>query len=264
MELFYKEYGDNTGPLILFLHGARMSSWMWEKQIQYFPKYHCMTVDLPEHGESKNFEKFSIELSAEKVINLIQKKSYGRPVTVVGFSIGAQTLIKILSTHSQLIDHAVIISPIVRSNFVLRALVIPFSKILYPLVKNGFLSKIQAKSLYIHDDERFNTYYDESTKISSQSLTRILKEGRSFTIPKEFNEVKSNVLVTVGEKDQLVVKKSVRDIILKNDNCIGILIPRSGYGLSIAFPDFFNVLLENWINEQKIPQYVELIQNQKL
>ncbi len=46
---------------------------MWKKQIQYFSQYHCVAIDLPEQGKSNLTDQFSIQYSAERVIELIEK-----------------------------------------------------------------------------------------------------------------------------------------------------------------------------------------------
>ena len=83
MGLHYQEYGDKNAPLIVFLHGGGVSSWMWDKQVQYFRHYHCITIDLPEQGGSKYTENFTIQLSAEKINELIEKIANGKKVIVV-------------------------------------------------------------------------------------------------------------------------------------------------------------------------------------
>ncbi|MEH6890050.1 alpha/beta hydrolase [Bacillus sp. JJ864] len=52
MSLQYKEYGNDNAPLMLLLHGGGVSGWMWDKQVQYFSRYHCIVPDLPGHGVS--------------------------------------------------------------------------------------------------------------------------------------------------------------------------------------------------------------------
>lgn len=108
LDLYYKEYGDEKAALMVFLHGGVVSSWMWDRQIQYFTSYHCVTVDLPEQGESKDAEDFSIQKSAEKVIELIDKIAKGKKVIVIGFSLGVQVVIQMLSIKPNLITNAII------------------------------------------------------------------------------------------------------------------------------------------------------------
>lgn len=253
--LAYQEYGDKNAPLIVFLHGGGVSSWMWDKQIQYFSDYHCITVDLPEHGASKSTESFAIQLSAEKVNELIGKKANGKKVIVVGFSLGAQITIQMLSINPDLIDYAFINSALVRSNLFLRKMIKPSIKLTFPLVKNKYFSKLQAKTLYINE-EYFATYYEESKQMKLDTLIRILEENMSFVIPNGFKKAEGKILVTVGEKEKAVMKKSAIDIVSNNSNCTGIIIPNAGHGISLLNPDFFNQMIEKWIQEGTSPQDV--------
>ncbi|NRD79860.1 alpha/beta hydrolase [Bacillus sp. BRMEA1] len=252
MSLYYQEFGDKKAPLMVFLHGAGVSSWMWEKQIRYFSQYHCMTIDLPEQGGSKHTENFTIQYSAEKVNELIEKVANGKEIIVVGFSLGAQITIQMLSMNPRLIDYAFINSALVRPNLFLRKMIGPLNKLTYTLVKNKSFSKLQAKTLYI-DEEYLETYYKESTQMKPDTLNRILEENLSFKIPVDFSKSNAKILVTVGEKEKAVMKKSAIDIVSHNSNCTGIIIPNVGHGISFFNPDFFNQMIEKWIQEGNLP-----------
>lgn len=258
LSLNYQVYGDKNAPLMVFLHGGGVSSWMWDKQVQYFSNYHCITIDLPEQGASTDTEEFSIQFSAEKVNEIIEKEANGKEVIVIGFSLGAQVAIKMLSLNSNLIDYAIINSALVRPNSIIRKMIRPMIKLSFPLVKNKFFSKLQAKTLYI-GQEYFDTYFKESSQMKSDTLIRILKENMSFEIPEAFMKSKSKILVTVGEKEKSVMKKSAIDIVANNSNCTGIIIPKVGHGISLVNPDFFNQLIKTWIHEGTLPKEVTLI-----
>lgn len=258
MGLSYQEYGDNNAPLIVFLHGGGVSSWMWNQQIEYFSDYHCITIDLPEHGASEDTDEFSILLSAEKVNELIERKANGKRVTVIGFSLGAQVTIQMMSLHSNIADYAIINSAFVRPNSILRKMIRPLIRLSFPLVKNKLFSKLQAKTLYI-GMEYFDTYYKESSQMKLDTLIRILDENMAFKIPKTFNRAKGKILITVGEKEKAVMKKSAIDLVSDNSNCTGIMIPKVGHGISLVDPVFFNQLIENWMQEGALSKDVTTI-----
>lgn len=123
--MHYEEYGDKNGPLMLFLHGGGVGGWMWDKQIQYFTKYHCIVPDLPEQGQSITGTNFSIKTSAEQLIDLIEEKAKGKQVNVIGFSLGAQVTIQILSLAPDLVDYAMINSALVRPSTFAKKLIGP-------------------------------------------------------------------------------------------------------------------------------------------
>ncbi|API94168.1 alpha/beta hydrolase [Virgibacillus pantothenticus] len=252
MTLYYRETGNKDGSMMFFIHGGGVSSWMWEKQMQYFSQYHCVAIDLPEQGKSNHTAKFSIKYSAERAIEIIEKIANDKKVIVIGFSLGAQVAIQMLSIKPNLIHYAVINSALVRPNSFVKKLIRPTIKLTFPLIKNKSFSKLQAKTLYI-DMEHFETYYKESSLMKSDTLVRILEENMSFELPEDFNKAKGKILVTVGEREKAVMKKSAKDIILNNSNCLGVIIPNVSHGIPLVHPDFFNQLVEKWIIDGEIP-----------
>lgn len=237
MVLHYQEHGDKSAPLMIFLHGGGVSGWMWDKQIQYFTQYHCIVPDLPEHGLSNDEMKFTIQDSAEELIELIEEKAGGKKVILIGFSLGSQVIIQMLSIKPDLIDVAVINSALVRPISYAKSLIQPTIKLSFPLIKKRWFSKLQAKTLYL-SDEYFEKYYEESCQIKHDTLIRVLEENMSFEIPQDFGKANGKILVTVGEKEKAVMKKSAKDIVETNTNCTGVMIPDIGHGVSIAMPVF--------------------------
>lgn len=243
---------------MLFLHGGGVSGWMWDKQIQYFTHYHCIVPDLPEHGQSKEENHFSIKGSAVELIKLIQEKASGKRVIVIGFSLGSQVIIKMLSMKPELIDIAIINSALARPISYAKKWIKPSVKLTSPLIKNRWFSKIQAKTLYVSEDY-FEKYYEESCEIKPDTLIRVLHENMSFEIPEVFRKVNSRILVTVGEKEKAVMKKSAENLVKANANCTGIEILNMGHGAPLAMPDFFNQMIETWINEGELPKECKMI-----
>ncbi len=110
MSIHYEEYGIHHPAVMVFLHGGGVSGWMWEPQVKHFSTdYHCIVPDLPGHGKSQTpGEPFTIEHSAQAVIKLIEDKADGRPVTLVGFSLGAQVIVELLALEPTRINYAII------------------------------------------------------------------------------------------------------------------------------------------------------------
>lgn len=258
MAIRYKEYGDKRASLMVFLHGGGVSDWMWDKQVQYFKHYHCIVPILPEHGLNNDDTLFSIKGSAEALIQLIEEKAKGKKVILIGFSLGSQVIIQLVSMKPDLIDFAMINSASVRPMPYTKKFIKPVIKVSFPLIKNRFFSKLQAKTLYVGEDY-FKRYYEESCQLKPETLIRVLEENMSFEIPKGFSKAKGKLLVTVGEKEKGVMKKSAKDIVNANLNGTGIILPKVGHGISLAMPDFFNHLVEGWIQEEKLPKECKVI-----
>ncbi|WP_449537657.1 alpha/beta fold hydrolase [Ferdinandcohnia sp. Marseille-Q9671] len=252
MGLHYQEYGDKSAPLMLFLHGGGVSGWMWDKQISYFTDYHCIVLDLPEHGKSKDSPPFSIKGSAEEVIKIIEDKAEGKKVILIGFSLGAQVIVQMLSMKPHLADVAFINSALVQPMSNAKKWIQPTIRFSFPLIKMRWFSKLQANTLYVGEDY-FEQYYEESSQMKLETLVRVLEENMSFDIPAGFEKATGKILVTVGEKEKAVMKKSAKNLVETNSNCTAIIFPNMGHGVSMAMPDFFNTFIDTYINDGKLP-----------
>lgn len=246
MALHYEEYGDKDAPLLLFLHGGGVSSWMWNEQICYFTNYHCVAVDLPEQGKSIEAGDFSIQQSAVQVMEVIEKLANGKETAVIGFSLGAQVVIQLLSDYPKAIQYAVINSAFVKQSQIAEKRLIPLMQLAFPLIKNRTFAKFQAKALSVNDNH-FETYFSESRQMKPDTLSRIIRENMSFEIPDPFSKAESRILVTVGENERAVMKNSAFKIIESNKNGSGIIIGNAGHSTPMSNPQLFNRLIEKWI-----------------
>lgn len=253
MTLHYREHSNRIAPLLMmFIHGGGVSGWMWEQQIRYFSHYHCIVPDLPEHGQSHS-EIFSIESSAEQLLRLLNEKADGRKVAVIGFSLGSQVLLQMLSVKPDVIDFAIINSALVRPWPHAKSWIGPTIRLAHPLIQFRWFSRLQANTLYINDD-RFETYYQESRRMSAETLVRVLHENMSFTIPEGFAQAAGKLLITVGEKEKAVMKQSAKDLLNANPNCTGVLFAQTGHGAPLVQSGLFNEMVERWIHGQELPE----------
>ena len=158
-----------------------------------------------------------------------------------------------------LIDFAIINSASVRPISFAKNIIKPTIQITFPLIKKRWFSKLQAKTLYVSEDY-FEKYYEESCQMKPDTLVRVLEENMSFNIPKDFSKANGKILVTVGEKEKAMMKHSVKDLVEANSNCIGVMIPKIGHGVPLAMPDFFNQMVEEWIQKGQLPKECKVIQ----
>ncbi|MUG43512.1 alpha/beta fold hydrolase [Paenibacillus woosongensis] len=247
MSLFYIESGDTKAPLLVFLHGGGVSGWMWDKQIEHFQDYHCLVPDLPGHGQSSSIP-FSISGSAEFIAKLIEPMAQGKTVVLIGFSLGAQVALQLLSMRPQAFDYAIINSALVRPIPLAKQIIGPSIKLTHWLMKNRSFSKLQAKQLYIGKD-RLENYYQETYRMKAETLIAILQENMTFRIPEQFHQSSAKILVTVGEKEKKMMRKSAAEIAGSNSNCKSMVIPHIGHGVTLAQPELFNKIVESWIRK---------------
>lgn len=243
----YKTYGDVHNPLMLFIHGGGVGGWMWEQQVQHFSNYHCVVPELLSQ------DVFSIEQSARELLQLLEEKATGKPVILIGFSLGAQIAIQMLSIKPSLIDFTIINSALVIPSPAMEWMLQPFIRVTFPLIKNKTFAKLQAKALYINDLD-FERYYQESATMKVETLIQILRENMLFSIPHDFHKAQGKILITVGAKEKSIMKKSAKALVQSHPNSHGVILHNIGHGVSLAQPAFFNHFVENWIKNGQLPE----------
>ena len=99
--LYYESSG--TGETIVLLHGALVSSRMWDSQVLFLKdKYRVLTIDLPEHGQSKDavLAEYSIEMISTAVMELLQTLEIGS-FYLCGHSLGGMVAQEIAIRHPE-------------------------------------------------------------------------------------------------------------------------------------------------------------------
>lgn len=79
---------DNVSDCIVFTHGVTADHTMFEKQIPYFSdNYTIILWDVPMHGLSKPYQKFTYQDTAEILHSILQKENIEKSF-LVGMSMG--------------------------------------------------------------------------------------------------------------------------------------------------------------------------------
>lgn len=117
--LYYKEYGNLNGKLILFIHGGFTTCESFMRQYEILKEYHCVFVDLPNHGKSDYGEiyRFSFEKAADTMIKLIEHFSPKEKVILISHSYGGLTTKIIMSKIPEKIEKVVIGSTNIQRTF---------------------------------------------------------------------------------------------------------------------------------------------------
>jgi len=115
------------------------------------------------------------------------------------------------------------------------------------LIKQRWFSKMQAKSMAV-PEEWFELYYEDSSKMSKQSLINITLSNGNYALKTSISNVKAKVLVIAGEKEIGIMKKSA-NILHEAISGSELHIAQSlKHGeLSIAYPQKYSELLKDFI-----------------
>ena len=272
-DLAYEEMGENNDEIILFLHNKLLDKWIWKKQKEnyhkYFNEYHCIFLDLPNHGDSKTKEEFSINRASIEIIEFIEhligikeNPCNENGINIVALGLGASIAIEIINRKPNLID-TLIISGIEiadvrenRQNSVINRLAKTQSEYLNEK-PDTFIVKAYLRYFGISKE-----YFDDVEKILERSIKeeeKIAFESLNYTIPEALinNEEisgKENVLIVYGSKEDLNCTKSA--IRLKNVFKNGKLveIEKGNHLWNIINDELFNTIINDFIKSKHIEE----------
>ncbi|QTD41941.1 alpha/beta fold hydrolase [Sporosarcina sp. Te-1] len=200
--------GNPELETIILLHGGGLSDWSLHRQVDYLAKnYYVVAPIIDGHGEDGETTFKSIEDSANQLIDFIDTHRNGRVFAICGLSLGAQIVMEVLSKRRGITQHAVIESGLAIPIETLTKFSMLTQKMTYRWIQQKWFAKMQAKTLNIAD-HLFDKYFEDSQKISKQSLLNITYSNGNFQLSKRVQETEANVLIIVGSKEIKLMKES--------------------------------------------------------
>lgn len=268
-DLAYTEIGEENSETILFLHAKLLDKWIWKRQKEdydkYFKGFHCIFLDLPNHGDSISEEEFSIDKSSieisEFINHIIGIKDIGL-INIVALGIGGSIAIEILNENPNIID-----------NLILSGLEIAdYKESESDSIANG-LAKAQSEYLNEKSDMFITKaylryfgikkeHYNDMEKILDISINderKIAFESLNYTIPESLKNKKTiiekkNVLLIYGTKEDLNCTKSAIDLKSIFTNAKLVEIIRGNHLWNIIDHDLFNTIINNFIKDNHIEE----------
>ncbi|MEW6980356.1 alpha/beta fold hydrolase [Bacillus pumilus] len=245
-------------PIMIFLHGGGVSSWMWQEQIETFKEvYDCYTPDLIGHGTRANEQPFSMRESTREIISWIEEHAHGRTVILIGFSLGAQIAVDMLSREPDIVDIAVINSALVMPLPWLYLMVKPILPLTYPLLKKDWFIQHQAEKMGI-PKHVLEHYAADSKHLQKEILLTMFQENLHYKLPDTFQQAKARILVTVGEKERGIMKRSAKKITNAHPKAEGFIVPAIGHTFTFEKKDLFTEMIKCFVEARELP--AELIE----
>lgn len=95
--IIFFETGNSQGIPLVLIHGGAGGVWTWDETVNALPDFHCFLPELPEHGSSQSNGPFTIESTAQSIIQMIQDRIPGGKAHVFGLSVGGQIVVEMLA-----------------------------------------------------------------------------------------------------------------------------------------------------------------------
>ncbi|MCD7730743.1 MAG: alpha/beta hydrolase [Oscillospiraceae bacterium] len=243
--IYYEKYGNELNPIVIFLHGED-SVYCFTKQCDFLSKNYCAVVPhLPGFGRSGE-RMFSADEAVNQVTELAE--SFGKPVTLVGYALGAAVALPLMCRHGELFNGCVMVSPwlIKETADIEKAL----NKLndREKTMKNKFLSGINSLAMGLDKDER-RDYGEFCKNVDINSLAAAVDNGIKLEDYPEFAEIDKPILVLCGLKESMEVRKTARTLSIQNPNCSYDMWDGVTKNLPLKAAARFNKVLEEFIDK---------------
>ena len=263
-------FGPNNAPTIVFLHGGGVGGWMWLPVIKYLPDYHCLAPDQPEHGSNRQIAPFSMELSAEKVADLILQQAHGGKACVVGLSEGAQITVQLLATAPERVEKAVVSSaillPVPGLGWVSSPALLAWAyRLTIPPFKNAdWWIRLNMKYAAGVPDEFYSYFKKDFQEMTESEFVNLLIANKRFRLPVGLEKATTPTLVIAGQKEYPAMKQSMRDLVAALPHAKGALVNlgkessmAKEHNWALTAPELFAKTIRAWIEEKPLPLEIE-------
>ncbi len=254
--MFVHESGPINGEIILFLHGNGASGAMWRQHFKYLKDFNCLAPDFPGFGKSNQEKWISLEDTADKIIDLIDKSNY-KKVNLVGLSLGSGVAFTLLGKRPDLFNHVIIDGAGLQGTPALPLVKIGFY-LMEPFLHTEFLIKTIANSIKINP-ANYSEFRTDMLQMSPSAFRRAFIQALSLKQPQGLENFPGSVLFVCGEKELAGVKKSNQILANLMPHAASRIAPKVGHGWLAEKPELHYRMVEAWLTDKPLPS--ELINN---
>jgi pimeloyl-ACP methyl ester carboxylesterase len=242
---------NNRRPHLIFLHGAGLGAWMWDKQREFFEReYVVHTPTLPGHGMFDgaipgDAVYLSHQHAAGSVARQVGLDSLEGDVTVIGFSLGGQVVIELSTMFPEKVTRTVVVSSLLRP-WRIAGLYIQAAVALAPRTTTEAVARVHAQQLYL-EPEHFDSYFALTNSMSARTTRNTIRTNFSFAPAPRFMQSDRPVLILAGAQEQRRLREDSARLAQKLARGEFVLVDDVAHGASLARPDYFNQLVGDWI-----------------
>lgn len=232
--------GSTNAPQLVLIHGGGVGAWMWDDCLQFLtPYYQLIIVSLPYHEQQVTTSSpFTIQFYAQQLVEQLHAIRNQHPIGVVGFSLGAQISLELLTLAPNFFSFAMINSALCTKMNMSFSIIRLLAKVTMPLAKVKSFARLQASMLYI-PEHLFEAYYQLSSTMTHHQLAEILHTNMSYELKPAIKQCTSTVFVSYGEKEKSAIKKSALIIQSYLPSTEVYVVKGIGHGFPLAEPENF-------------------------
>lgn len=223
LRIYYEEYGDPSGPVVLFIHGfgGSTDNWFDTLGVVAAQGYRVIALDLPGFGLSrKGYEQSYSHAAQAAAVGQFMDLVGVNDVTIVGHSMGGNVALHSAFALSTRVKKLILVAPAVVNIDAPSQAITPFVLNKFPAIKTYMqlgLRLLFNPNVYLniykgafHTDfdltERTTQYADLvfQTPNWDLALIAIWRDAANNNLPKSLSELKIPVHLIWGKNDEWV------------------------------------------------------------
>jgi pimeloyl-ACP methyl ester carboxylesterase len=245
------EFGDDSAPPIVLLHGGNVAGWMWGEQVPALGDFHVLVPDLPGFGASNDERWPSMPAAADRVAELVRDRATGGAAHVVGLSLGAGVGLHLALRHPDVVDSLFIsstsvVAPSLATRVAGRAMLAHWNRRwFWHALASGYGLPADSVELFV----------DTGLGIRRETALALFDETvRGFT-PEQLAAVTVPTLAVAGERDSAAIARGSLAAI--RDHLPGALTATAAgmhHQWNIEDVALFNRALRTWLETATVAE----------
>lgn len=199
-------FGPPDAPVLVLLHGGGLSWWNYREAARLLEKSYRVVLPILDGHRGSDAPFTTIEDNASRLIAWIDSQFGGRVTALAGLSLGGQIALEMLSQRQDLCEFALIESASAKPMPLTRSLLPASVAMSYPLVRQRWFARLQARYLGI-PEALFEDYYRDSSAISREDMTAFLLANSGYRCKSTLSRTTAKVKLLAGSREQ----KQIRD-----------------------------------------------------
>ncbi|MFX1283871.1 MAG: alpha/beta fold hydrolase [Promethearchaeota archaeon] len=262
IEIYYEIHGE--GQPLVFIHGAFVSSTMWKPQIDFFiERFQAVIYDIRGHGKTgpSSTKKYSIQLYADDLYNLLNKLNIDRPI-ICGLSLGGMIAQVFATKYPEncsaliLADTAATIT-LTRWDYIMRYLIGPKWLMLLTLRIMGvkrfirfsfWLAKFTRSKEWVGNEEIIEYEKREMLNLDKKEYLKIFGSLYDFKLQELFR-IKVPTLVLNGEYESKSIFKHAEKMRSLIPNCEVDIIKEAGHTSNMENSEEYNKRIADFLKK---------------
>lgn len=239
-----EEYGKENDKIVVMLHGAHFVH-SFGRQYALANRYHIIVPHIMGFGAETD-RIFDAEACIKELAEFIGMQ--GRKVTLVGFSLGAQLALKLVSEYEDLFSTAIVVSPwLIKEESFMAKILKQNLKQLASLKKRWLCHLIGTMNGL--PPAQCKEFVEQMQHVKEETVRNVVFSGITLESLSRFSNISVPVIALAGAKEEDVVKDSVKELSRMNPSCKYEIWDKAGHNIPPLFAKRFIDLIVSVIEE---------------